>query len=320
MQNRNQKFENFIYNILRFRCLLKEKTVNKFFIKNKESMQLLNQAFIHKSFDAVTNYELLEFRGDVIVNACVVEFITDNYPLIVSIKWNTRLKHTLVSGKVLARMAVRNGFEEFLQVSDELRERFNTFPDKWDCEDYQAAYEDTVEALCGAISQILNKHTTKGVGYVACYNLISSFLKEEHISLEYEDVFDAKSRLKEVFDAKKWNDIAGCRLSDCLYSMEVNEKSLDKYMKESSRNKGFANTNSSIVNSNDRFIAFGYACIDGNPKNKTLLSVTTANKKKNAEQKAADEVIKRLTRMGISLPIPNAYEVVAKKQHKPKNV
>ena len=28
----------------------------------------------------------------------------------------------------------------------------------------------------------------------------------------------------------------------------------------------------------------------------------------------------KCTCMGISLPIPNAYEVVAKKQHKPKNV
>jgi len=317
---KQKSFDNFIYNILRYRCLLKEKTVNKFFIENKESMQLLDQAFIHKSFDAVTNYELLEFRGDVILNACVVEYITDTYPKIISVKWTTRLKHTLVSGKILARMAVRNGFEEFLQVSDELRERFNTFPDKWDCEDYQAAYEDTVEALCGAISQILNKHTARGVGYVACYNLISSFLKEEPISLEYEDVFDAKSRLKEVFDAKKWNDIPGCRLSDCLFAMEVNEKSLNKYVTESKKNKGFASNTNAIMSTNDRFIAFGYACIDGNPKNKTLLSVATANKKKNAEQKAADEVINRLTRMGISLPIPNAYEVVAKKQHKPKNV
>jgi len=309
-----QKFINFSYNILRYRCLLKEKTVNKFFIENKESMQLLQQAFIHKSFDAVTNYELLEFEGDPVLNACVVEWLRNTYPQIVSVKWNTRLKHTLVSGKILARMAIRNDFESFLQVSDDLKDRFDTFEDKWDCEDYQAAYEDTVEALCGAIMRILNKNTTNGVGYVACYNLISSFLQEETISLEYEDVFDAKSRLKEVFDSRKWNDLQGCRLSDCLYAMDNNEKAIFKYNKET-KNLKISNID---INSSDRFIAFGYACLGSIPANKTLLAVATANKKKNAEQKVAEGVIKNLANLGISLPAPNAYEIVAKK-HKNKN-
>jgi len=306
-----QDFINFIYNLLRFRCLLKEETVNKFFIENKESMQLLRQAFIHKSFDVVTNYELLEFEGDVIVNAAVVEYIRNTYPNIVSVKWNTRLKHILVSGKILSRMAIRNGFENYLLVDEELKERFDTFEDKWDCEDYQAAYEDTVEALCGAIMRILNKHTVKGVGYVSCYNLISSFLQEEKISLEYEDVFDAKSRLKELFDANQWNDVNGCRLNDCLFAMEKNEQAINRYRKEL-RNS----VDNDIINSTDRFIAFGYACVDGNTGSKKLLAVATANKKKNAEQKAADEVIKRLARLGISLHIPNAYEVVTKKPKK----
>lgn len=316
MQEIKQDFINFVYNLLRFRCLLKEETVNKFFIENKESMQLLRQAFIHKSFDFVTNYELLEFEGDVIVNAVVVEYITDKYPNVVSVKWKTRLKHTLVSGKVLARMAIRNGFENFLLVDDELKQRFDTFADKWDCEDYQAAYEDTVEALCGAIMRILKKYTANGVGYVSCYNLISSFLQEEKISLEYEDVFDAKSRLKEVFDAKQWNSTPGCRLNDCLFVMEKNEQAINRYRKEM-RNYS---PDDNIINSTDRFIAFGYACTDGNPNSKKLLAVSTGNKKTNAEQKAAEKVIKRLNRIGISLPIPSAYEIVVKKPKKQKIV
>lgn len=304
------EFISFTYNLLRFRCLLQENTVKKFFIDNKESMGFFRQAFIHNSFNGETNYELLEFQGDVLLNAAVVEYITEKFPYITSIRWNTRLKHTLISGKVLAKLAIENGFENFLVVSEDLQSYFNTFDDKWDCEDYQAAYEDTVEAVCGVINRILLKYTTRGVGYVACYNLIASFLDEYEISLKYEDLFDPKSRLKEIFDAQGWNEVKGCKLKECIVTYDNNEQTLNK-VRQSLNGRV-----ESRVNSTDKFITFGYACLNGHPGDKTLLIITSANNKKNSQQKAADVVINRLARYGISIPIPDAYELKPKKAKK----
>ena len=42
-----------------------------------------------------------------------------------------------------------------------------------------------------------------GVGNAICYNIIKSLFNEVEISLKYEDLFDAKTRLKEIFDFYK---------------------------------------------------------------------------------------------------------------------
>jgi len=307
------KFITFVYNMLRFRCNLKESTVNDFFITNKESMALFRQAFIHSTFDNETNYELLEFEGDGVIASDVVQYIRRTYPDIVSVRFNTRLKHTLVSGKVLAKIAIQNGFEEFLVISSDLQAYIESFENKWDCEDYGKAYEDTVEAVCGAIMSTLNKYTAQGVGDAACYNLISSFLDEYEISLKYEDLFDAKSRLKEIFDAQGWDRVKGCTLKNCLVTLELEDVLEDdrftKYKYELMR------FNPKIANSGHKYVTFGYACIGGIPGDKKLLTINTANTK-DSEQLASEIIIDRLKRMGISIPIPDAYERKPKKVKK----
>lgn len=304
------QFTNFVYTLLRFRCNLKESTVTRFFIENKESMTLFRQAFIHSSFDPETNYELLEFEGDGVIGSAVVQYIRRKYPDVVSVRFNTRLKHTLVSGKVLARMAIANGFEEFLVISADFQVYIESFPNKWDCEAYGAAYEDTVEATCGVIMSVLNKYTAQGVGDAACYNFISSLLDEYDISLKYEDLFDAKSRLKEIFDAQGWNSVQACSLSKCLVTYELDDVSIEKYKREMGNR-----AEKSIIESNNAYITFGYACISPGSTKRTLLVVTTANTKQS-EQDAAEFIITRLNRMGISIPIPDAYERKPKKSKK----
>jgi dsRNA-specific ribonuclease len=305
-------FMNFVYNLLRFRCNLKESTVTDFFIKNKESMTLFRQAFIHSTYSGDTNYELLEFEGDGVIGSAVVQYIRRKFPEMISVRWNTRMKHHLVSSKVLAKMAINNGFEEFLVISSDLQAYIESFEDKWDCSEYQAAYEDTVEAVCGVIMEVLNKYTAQGVGDTACYNLISSFLDEYEIPIKYEDLFDAKSRLKEVFDSQGWNNIKGCNLGNCLVTIDVDdEQLLNRYKKDIK-----SITDRKILDSTDKYITLGYACMAGNPRDKKLLIVTTANTKSNAEQPAAEVIIERLKRYGISIPIPDMYEKKSKKVKK----
>ena len=44
------------------------------------------------------------------------------------------------------------------------------------------------------------KNIEKGVGYAVVYKLLENIFNNIHISLKYEDLYDAKTRLKELFD------------------------------------------------------------------------------------------------------------------------
>ena len=288
---------------------MKESTVNTFFIRNKESMLLLRQAFIHSTYSETSNYELLEFEGDGVIGSGVVQFIRKNFPEMVSVRWNTRMKHYIISSKVLARLAINNGFEEFLVISENFQAYIESYEDKWDCNEYQSAYEDTVEALCGAITRILNKYCAQGVADAACYNLISSFLDEFDIPRTYEALFDAKSRLKEIFDNQGWSTAPGCSLKQCLVTLDIDENSINRYRRELEQLK--QPIDNTVLETTDKYITFGYACLANNRKK--LLVITTANTKSNSEQTAAEIIITRLARMNISISIPDMYENKAAK-------
>lgn len=82
---------------------------------------------------------------------------------------------------------------------------------------FKSLLEDTMEAFCGTLQTLVDKREGErhpefalrgllpGPGYAICAYLISSFLDEIEFSLEYESVYDAKSRLKQrVFDKFNW--------------------------------------------------------------------------------------------------------------------
>ncbi len=310
----DKEFQNFIVNLLKYRCLLKESIVSKYF-DNSEGLKYMRQAFIHKSISSKTgNYELMEFEGDPVLNLCTVEFIRAKFPKIINVGINTRIKHTLISGKTLGRLAIENGFEQFLIIDQELKRKFDYYPDKFDSDDYVAAYEDTVEAVVGAINNMLNKHETKGVGYRACYNLISSFLEEIDIPTSYEEVFDPISRMKELFDQQGWNDVnvfpGWCSSHQCLVTYntktQMNEiiQQMTKLVKYNPSSKG------DVIDLTDNFISFGYACTEthqGNPIKK-ILSGASANKEQKSRHLAADRLIEKLRTLGIyKKVVPNPY-------------
>ena len=60
--------------------------------------------------------------------------------------------------------------------------------------------EDCLEAFIGATEMQFDNRVKFGVGYTACYNIISAIYDKIPISLKYEDLFDSKTRLKEIFD------------------------------------------------------------------------------------------------------------------------
>lgn len=61
--------------------------------------------------------------------------------------------------------------------------------------------EDCLESFCGVTEWLLDMRTRPGVGYAIVYDILKSVFDEMNISLKYSDLYDAKTRLKELFDA-----------------------------------------------------------------------------------------------------------------------
>jgi dsRNA-specific ribonuclease len=190
---RDKRFDNFIRNILKLSNLTK-KQISDLVDKN---ILLYEQVFTHKSANENINYEIYEFLGDTTVNKAIAWYLTRRYPQLAcpkGVKILTRLKINLVSKKSFSILAKRLYFWNFVTASEEERQnRMNKI------------LEDVFEAFFGLTEYLVDTDIQFGLGYAICYNIIHHLMEQENISLKYEDLFDAKTRLKEIFDYFKEN-------------------------------------------------------------------------------------------------------------------
>ena len=195
------------------------KKIDKFI--TPENMKIFETAFTHESAGLGFDYELLELVGDLFVNASIMKYLRQWDPNIVSVKYLTRLKHNISSKKDLALMAEGAGFWKHIRMDKEIRDRFDAMPTelKHDDTEYLSLLEDVFEAFIGAVHDVGESVIVKpvGVGFIYCYEIVKSFLKDIHISLVYTDVFDPKTLYKEVCDKNHWN------FKTCMRTEEVKD-------------------------------------------------------------------------------------------------
>lgn len=175
---------------------LKKKFIDK--ITEPEGMALYQRAFTHESVDPVLNYQWLEILGDETLNKCVVWYINSRFPQLHNkegVKVIARLKINLVSKKHFSEIARRLGFLPYIRY-DPLN---NTGKP---CQEMDLL-EDTLEAFFGATEMLIDQAVSTGSGYGICYHLIKNILDPVPISLKYEDLYDAVTRLKELSDVHK---------------------------------------------------------------------------------------------------------------------
>jgi dsRNA-specific ribonuclease len=183
-------FKNFIMKILENRGRLNPKYFS--LLLDEEGMKCFEAAFTHPSFDYENNYELYEFIGDSTLNKILVWYIIERFPFLQKPKFVqilARLKINLVSKKTLYKISENLGFWDFIKCSDEIAAIKK-----------KSLLEDVLEAFIGVCEKLINERIKSGAGYIICYNIISDAFKEVNISLKYEDLYDAKTRLKEIFD------------------------------------------------------------------------------------------------------------------------
>ena len=186
--DRGINFEDMIRSILK-KGKLKEEYIDRIITNGKE---LYSQAFTHPTANPDDNYEPLELLGDSIVNCCIVWYLSRRFPQLNcqdGVKIIARLKINLVSKKIFADFGDQLDFWKYVSADKETRDT-----------KMKKTLEDVFEAFFGATQKLIDSEIRMGVGYSICYNIITNLFDTLHISLKYEDLYDAKTRLKEVFD------------------------------------------------------------------------------------------------------------------------
>lgn len=213
-----ENFKEFIASLLR-RGRVNEKHIEM--MLTEENMKKALTAFTHKSIDTVENYEQYEFFGDPIVNEFVPFYIRQRWPRMKSVKWLTKVKHNLISKKYLALLSRRQGLEDYIRVAPELQTkkgkpflvadakkmlesaRFGELSGQMSVVAYVSILEDVMEAFFGWLVEVVeDSGMSHGIAIQISHNILRSFFDNEEISIKYEDVFDAISRLKELYESK----------------------------------------------------------------------------------------------------------------------
>lgn len=183
---RDERFRSFI-KLLLGKTGLKEATIELIL---KEEMPTYEKVFTHRSISEVDNYEYYEWMGDQICTVTVCKYLREKFPQYQKasgVKLFSRLKINFVSKKYFSGFGQKLGFLDY--ISSDLLTRLST-PD--------SLLEDVFEAFVGATDIIFDRLVKDNAGYTPIAIFMKPLLDSCPISVGYEDLYDAKTRLKEL--------------------------------------------------------------------------------------------------------------------------
>ena len=171
-------------------CVLAPRYIS--ILTDNESLKMYSQAFTAPSLNPLVNYEYLEQMGDVSANKFLVYYFYKRFPKLLcplGVKVVARLKINYGSKQCFSSIAERLGFEPFILVT----------PDDM-AHNRRDLLEDVFESFIGVTELILDTRVHVGVGAVAITQYLTAVFDQLDISLNYDDLYDAKTRLKEIID------------------------------------------------------------------------------------------------------------------------
>ena len=261
--SRDQDFKDTIINVIS-KGNMKDKY--KQWLLSPESLLIFNDVFTSNTANVLKNYEVYEQLGDITVNKFIVWYMYKRFPQLncaQGVKIVARLRINYCSKQSFAQIAESLGFWPFITASEEERSH-NKKP----------LLEDTLEAFFGAVEFIIDKHTLTGVGYAVAFDILETIFNNLYISLKYEDLYDAKTRLKELFD------FCGDKLGSIKYE---DERNIEEKV-----------TVSSVYQTTPQ-------------NNRIKIGEGIASLKADAQQKAASKAIGFLKSKGFHKPVPEIY-------------
>lgn len=152
-------------------------------------------------------YEVYEQIGDAIIKVFMATYFYRRFPKLWKnnngVKIVARLMIKYGSKEVLASLSELYKFDEYILVKGEVSSQ----------QRLASLLEDVFEAFIGATSIIVDcSHNTIGIGNIVCYEILERIYNQIDISLSYENLFDSKTRLKELVDLFK------AKMGDISYS------------------------------------------------------------------------------------------------------
>lgn len=289
----NQKFRTLIKTILSEYGGLTNKTI-KILLESKYNgktgLQVYGQAFTHKSINELENYEYYEWIGDSTANNCICWYLTKRFPQLKqprAVKILARLKANLGSKHTFEQLSDSLGFWDFISSGmDEMKKNGEVIVYEVRQRKKKDLLEDTLESFIGVTQTLIDEFIKEGVGFKICYNIIKKIYDKIDISLEYTDLWDPITRLKELFD--KYHEEFGGKFSKKnIHATEI-ENECDEY---------------SIWNVSISYVKNGENIILGKGKH---------SKKKEAEQLASKDSIKKLNKLGYSKDVDSIYKEINK--------
>lgn len=177
------------------------KTTSIFELTNERNIKIFQLAFIYKDTKHAktkrnnNNYEFLEYIGDKCLNDKVARYLHWRFPYIIDHGFMTKLFHKISSGKYLADIAIKYGFQQHIIFGNEDDERFRLIiqegRDITLDTDYRKAMADLIESFCGAIVEICNSADVNGlplkpvgVSDAIVYNFLANLLNKEEIDTD----------------------------------------------------------------------------------------------------------------------------------------
>lgn len=188
---RGQQFKDLIHSVLE-KSKMKKKYIDA--LLSESSLQKYSIAFTTALYNPTDNYEYYEQLGDISANTFIVWYFHRRFPSLNNnegVSTVARLRINYGSKASFFPIADNLGFWPFISstVFEREKERKNLL-------------EDTFEAFLGCTQQLLDDMFIYGVGYSVIYDILSNIFDNQFpiVSLKYEDLYDAKTRLKEIFD------------------------------------------------------------------------------------------------------------------------
>ena len=192
---------------------LKQKYINQI-LKNEENMTIFSKVFTHESAYPEKpdfNYEMYEQLGDLTVNKFIVYYMYDRFPQLkcsFGIKIVARLRINYGSRQSFYKIAEKLGFWNFITIKHEIKNK-----------EMKDTLEDVLEDFIGALELIIDSIFKNGVGYAIVYKILKNIFDEIDISISYENLYDSKTKLKELFDHRQ--DIGILKYEE---SIDINER------------------------------------------------------------------------------------------------
>lgn len=175
-----------------YRTLERAKLSDRYMDVLKQNISAYEKAFTAKSYDPDNNYEIMEFIGDGFCNMCISNYFMQRFPYLnckSGLKIYGRLKINYVSKTTFAEIAENLGFFPHIKASDAEKN-----------DNKQDLLEDTFEAFIGTTATIMDREFGEGMGYAVIYRLIENIFDYMDIDLNFENLYDEKTVLKEIFD------------------------------------------------------------------------------------------------------------------------